>query len=78
MLDEWLSAGDIDFMRRASERMQTFVDRAKIMVLGTHDYGLVERTCNKVMVLDAGRIAFYGETQLWKELGGDMNVRQPA
>jgi lipopolysaccharide transport system ATP-binding protein len=78
VLDEWLSAGDAAFMQKASDRMATFVEKAKIMVLGTHDFGLVKRTCNKVMVLDSGRVAFYGDLKLWEELGGDMNVRQPA
>ena len=75
VLDEWLSAGDADFNRKAATRMETFVEKSKIMVLGTHDVGLVERVCNKVLVLDAGRTAFYGPTDEWVELGRTTSVR---
>ena len=75
VLDEWLSAGDADFRQKAVDRMYSFVEKAKIMVLGTHDFGLVERVCNKVMVLDAGRPTFYGPTEAWVELGRTTSVR---
>ena len=76
VMDEWLSAGDADFIQKARERMNAFVDKAKIVVLGTHDFDLVERACNKVLVLDAGRIAFYGPTAEWAVQGKNMHVAQ--
>ena len=75
VLDEWMSAGDAEFLRKAADRMFSFVEKAKIMVLGTHDVHLVERVCNKVLVLDAGRMAFYGPTEQWVELGRSTSVR---
>ena len=75
VLDEWLSAGDADFHHKASTRMYSFVEKAKIMVLGTHDFGMVERVCNKVCVMDAGRMAFYGPTEEWVELGRSLHVK---
>jgi lipopolysaccharide transport system ATP-binding protein len=33
--------------------------------LGTHNFGLVERVCNKVIELSAGRTVFYGTTADW-------------
>ena len=53
--------------------MQNFVQKAKILVLGTHDFDLVERSCNKVLVLDAGRAAFYGPTEQWVAGGKSMH-----
>jgi lipopolysaccharide transport system ATP-binding protein len=67
VLDEWLSAGDAEFVARAATRMARFVEKAKIVVLGTHDFGLVDRVCNKVCELDAGRIAFFGSKAEWFE-----------
>ena len=78
VLDEWLSAGDIDFMQKASDRMQSLVEKAKILILGTHSFDLVERVCNKVCVMDSGRIQFYGPTEEWVALGKGLNVRRPA
>ena len=78
VLDEWMSAGDADFHRKASDRMFTFVEKSKILVLGTHDFGLVERVCNKVCMLDAGRIAFYGPTTEWVAMGRGLPVAQAS
>ena len=48
------------------------------MVIGTHDFGMVERVCNKVCVLDAGRMAFYGPVQEWVERGRHLRVKQDS
>lgn len=65
IMDEWLSAGDADFMSKAVDRMQHMFDRANIVVLATHSFDLVERVCNKVMELDGGQIKFLGSTEEW-------------
>ena len=65
VLDEWLSAGDADFVKKASLRMQKMVEEAKIVVLATHDLELVKRVCNRVCELKGGRIAFLGTTEDW-------------
>ena len=78
IMDEWLSAGDADFIHKARERMNSFVQKAKIVVLGTHDFNLVEQACNKVLVLDAGRMAFYGDTQAWVAQGKSMHMAPTA
>ena len=78
ILDEWLSAGDVEFMDKAKARMHSFVERAKIVVLGTHDFHMVETVCNKVCVLDAGRMAFYGPVEEWVERGRHLRVKQDS
>jgi lipopolysaccharide transport system ATP-binding protein len=65
IMDEWLSAGDADFQAQAALRMAQFVDKAKIVVLATHDFGLVQRVCNKVCALGSGKIGFFGDTDEW-------------
>jgi lipopolysaccharide transport system ATP-binding protein len=66
LLDEWLGAGDATFVHQASERMQRMADRAKILVLATHSYDLVETTCNKVCEMHAGKVAYFGSTDGWR------------
>ena len=63
VLDEWLSAGDADFIGKAAKRMDDLVKKASIMVLATHDPALVQRVCNKVCVLDAGKIVYFGSPE---------------
>ena len=65
VMDEWLSAGDSNFVLKATQRMQSFVQRAKILVIGTHDIGLVQRVCNKVCVLENGQPIYYGDVETW-------------
>jgi lipopolysaccharide transport system ATP-binding protein len=70
VMDEWLSAGDASFVAKATERMETFVDRAKILIIGTHSFGLVRSVCNKVLVLENGASVFYGPVDEWERFAG--------
>ncbi len=76
VLDEWLAAGDADFIARAMERMQSFVDQAKIVVMGTHNFMLAEQVCNKVCVLDGGHITYFGPTEGWVEGGRGLKMAE--
>jgi len=54
LMDEWLSAGDASFSEKAQGRLARLLDQAKILVLASHDEGLIRRTCNKILHLDHG------------------------
>jgi len=60
LLDEWLSAGDTEFQRKAAERMNKFVASAGIVVLASHGRRLLEQTCNRCLWLDAGKTRMIG------------------
>jgi lipopolysaccharide transport system ATP-binding protein len=66
LMDEWLSAGDAAFRDKAAARMDEVVKNAGIVVLATHDPDLVNRVCNKVLVLDSGRTEFLGSVEEWR------------
>lgn len=61
LMDEWVGTGDVDFMRRAKERMQDRLGGSKIVVLASHSLGLVREVCNRGLVIEAGRLVFDGE-----------------
>lgn len=61
LMDEWLSAGDAEFAEKAQQRLNRLLDRAKILVIATHDEQLIRRNCNKMMRLDHGEIAGFEE-----------------
>ena len=61
IMDEWLGAGDAQFIQKATERMNAFVNHARIMVLASHNFALLQATCNKVLVLDKGRMRYFGD-----------------
>ncbi|MEM6536338.1 MAG: ATP-binding cassette domain-containing protein [Pseudomonadota bacterium] len=61
ILDEWLSTGDAGFKAKAAERMNSFVDRAGILVLASHSRELLQANCNLALWLDRGRCRAFGE-----------------
>lgn len=60
LLDEWLGAGDMQFIRKARARMNDAVTGSRIVVLATHNLEIARRVCNKGVVLDGGRVVFNG------------------
>lgn len=61
LLDEWIGAGDRKFRDKAKERMSQFVSQAGIVVLASHDEVILQRICNKGMILSGGRMTFFGD-----------------
>ena len=61
LMDEWLSTGDAAFIDRAQQRMRSRFQGARIVVIASHSPALVRILCNKALVLDEGRMRFFGE-----------------
>jgi len=61
LMDEWLSTGDASFVQRARKRMTDRFEGSRIVVIASHSTGLLRNTCNKAMVLDKGKMRFFGE-----------------
>lgn len=60
LMDEWLGTGDQEFVAKANDRLHKLVDRSHILLLASHDLGLLEKMCNRGIVLESGRIIFDG------------------
>lgn len=56
LMDEWLGAGDPAFQIKARSRMNSLADEAGIVVLASHNTSLIEKTCNRVLEFEHGRI----------------------
>lgn len=65
LLDEWIGAGDAGFHDKAKERMEQILERSRVMVLATHNHGLIRSVCNLVLVLDGGRQSYFGPVADW-------------
>jgi ABC-2 type transport system ATP-binding protein/lipopolysaccharide transport system ATP-binding protein len=61
VLDEWLSAGDINFVDKAEVQLKKMIDRTGILVLASHSLELLRSTCTQVLWMEHGRIAMLGE-----------------
>lgn len=62
LIDEVLAVGDEAFQRKCEARIAEQVAAGATLVLVSHDAALVERTCERVVVLDGGKVAFDGPT----------------
>ena len=60
LIDEVLAVGDEAFQRKCEARIAAQVGAGATLVLVSHDAALVERTCERVVVLDAGHVVFDG------------------
>ena len=60
LMDEWISVSDAAFADKARKRVEEFVDRAGILAIASHNPGLLERVCEKGVLLRAGRVEASG------------------
>jgi lipopolysaccharide transport system ATP-binding protein len=56
LLDEWLSVVDENFSAKAETRLLKLVSQAAIVMIASHDRGLLRRTCTSIINFDRGRI----------------------
>jgi lipopolysaccharide transport system ATP-binding protein len=56
LMDEWFLAGDAGFMQKARGRLEEMVRGAEILVLSTHQVGVVLNWCTRVIWMDQGRV----------------------
>jgi ABC-type polysaccharide/polyol phosphate transport system ATPase subunit len=62
LIDEVLAVGDEGFQRKCLRRISEQIAAGVTVVLVSHDPGAIERVCERVVVLDGGRVVFDGPT----------------
>ncbi len=62
LIDEVLAVGDEAFQRKCLRRIGEQIAKGTTLVLVSHAPSSIERTCDRVVVFDAGRIDFDGPT----------------
>jgi ABC-type polysaccharide/polyol phosphate transport system ATPase subunit len=61
LLDEVLGTGDQVFRARSQLRVRELVDKAKAIVLVTHDLSYVAEFCNRALLIEQGTLIAEGE-----------------
>ena len=56
IMDEWLGVADQGFQQKAKERLDSFVNKAGIVVLASHSTELISQFCTQVIELKNGHI----------------------
>ncbi|WP_315831402.1 ABC transporter ATP-binding protein [Bradyrhizobium prioriisuperbiae] len=61
LMDEWILAGDASFMVKAQARIDSFVRKASVLVLASHNLEICRRWCNKGVWLQQGQVQAFGK-----------------
>ena len=61
LLDEVLGTGDQNFKARSQVRIRELLDRAKAVMLVTHDLNYVTEFCNRAILLERGSLIHDGD-----------------
>jgi ABC-type polysaccharide/polyol phosphate transport system ATPase subunit len=59
-IDENLSTGDAQFIKKAKQRAEEFIGGASVLFLASHQEDMLRSFCNKGIVLRSGKIEFHG------------------
>ena len=73
LMDEWLSVGDASFNAKAEARLTELVQSSRILVIASHSRELIEKTCNRALWFEHGRLKMDGRPRevcgaYWGEL----------
>ena len=61
LVDEVLAVGDASFQQKCFEVFQRLKDAGKTILFVTHDMGLVERFCDRAMLIERGNVLSIGD-----------------
>lgn len=79
--DEILSVGDVEFQQKCIEKMRSVAEEnGRTVLCVSHNMSTVRRLCDRVIVLEKGKIVFDGETESGIEfyLGLKNNADNPV
>ncbi|MCF2523882.1 ABC transporter ATP-binding protein [Bradyrhizobium sp. G127] len=60
LMDEWILAGDAHFMAKAHVRIESFLRKASVLVLASHNLEICRTWCNKGLWMERGRVRALG------------------
>ena len=56
LMDEWIMAGDANFVSKAEARLTGLINRCEILVLATHNKNLANKWCNRHFNMANGKL----------------------
>ena len=60
LMDEWIMAGDAHFIAKAQGRVESFVEKASILVLASHSMSICRQFCNRGIWMQRGQVVADG------------------
>jgi ABC-2 type transport system ATP-binding protein len=78
LVDEVLAVGDASFQQKCFEVFQRMKDEGKTILFVTHAMNLVERFCDRAMLLERGRVLSVGDPREIGLLYNQVNFGDPV
>jgi ABC-type polysaccharide/polyol phosphate transport system ATPase subunit len=77
LLDEIIGAGDEAFREKALRRIDSILETSRIVVLSSHDMGVIQKYCTRAILLHSGKIVADGppEEITQRYLSGEYSLR---
>lgn len=69
ILDEGITVGDADFQKKAMKKIEQFFDAGKTVVVVTHWIEFLQKTCDRILIMERGKILRDGGAELLKKYG---------
>ncbi len=63
LMDEMIGVGDTAFLKKAEQRLNEFIDQSSILILASHSNATIQTLCNKVILLEKGRVLYVGAVE---------------
>ena len=61
LIDEVLGVGDASFREKSKKRVRQMIDESGAVVIVSHSLGLLKEICDRIIVLENGKIVYKGD-----------------
>ncbi len=68
LIDEVLSVGDFKFQEKSKNKIYEFKEKGKTIIFVSHDIGMVEELCDKVILIHEHKLLYQGDVKKGVEL----------
>jgi ABC-type polysaccharide/polyol phosphate transport system ATPase subunit len=63
LIDEIFGTGDAEFREKAQAKMISLLDESSIVIMANHTDNIIKEFCNKVLLLEAGEVKYFGDVE---------------
>lgn len=63
VIDEVVGTGDASFIEKAQKRLSNLIEQSSIVILASHANSVIQKICNKAILMDGGRVKYFGSVE---------------
>jgi ABC-type polysaccharide/polyol phosphate transport system ATPase subunit len=78
LIDEVLAVGDASFQHKCHEQLGRMRRQGRTILFVTHDMTTIERSCDRAMLLEQGRLVEMGEPRRIARMYDELNFRRQS